>query len=234
MEVGIRMTRVDVGWIDPGYVAGHFAWSIASSTADMQYFGIMGQVHRFSTSLPAYGRNIVVDGFLKGDSEWLWFVDSDMVFSKGHVQQLLTTAEGMDAKVVSGLAFIFKDHSQPIPSYFVEDPSGKFYPPGELHLVNKVPDEPLFVSATGLASTLIHRDVFEAMTPPRDEAYRWFDQIHVRNNPRLAGEDVQFFIRAAEAGFPVCLDPKAETFHLKEIGIGRPDFDRYWELRESA
>jgi GT2 family glycosyltransferase len=184
-----------------------------------------------ATSIPAKGRNVLVTDFLAGDSDWLWMVDSDMVFDKGHAMKLVITARDMDVKIVSGLAFIFRDNSQPIPSWFTES-SGKFYPKGELHLIeNQIPDEPCVVAATGLASTLVHRDVFEAMEAPRDERWRWFDHIPLDGNDGLAGEDVQFFIRAREAGFDTVLEPRAETWHIKSIGVGRDSFDRFWELR---
>lgn len=225
----LKAQLIDAAWIDPGYVSGHFAHSIASTTADMDYFGCMGRIHRFATSLPALGRNILVQGFLEGKSEWLWMVDSDMVVDKGHPMKLWETAQEHEAKIVSGLSFIFKDSRQPIPSYFMAG-DGKFYPEGQLHLLNVVPDEPMKVAATGLASTLIHRDVFEAMEPPRHEDYRWFDQIPLEGNEKLSGEDTQFFIRAGALGFDTWLDPNAETWHIKSVGVGKADFFRHWEL----
>jgi hypothetical protein len=229
--MNLTAERIDLAWIDPGYVSGHFAHSIASAASDMDYFGCLGAIHRFPTSLPALGRNVLVQAFLDGEGEWLWMVDSDMVFDKGHVLKLWETAQDEDVKIVSGLSFIFKDSTIPIPSYFLAG-DGKFYRKGELHLVNVVPDAPMKVAATGLASTLVHRDVFEAMQAPRHEDYRWFDQIPLEGNDKLSGEDTQFFVRAAALGFDTYLDPNAETWHLKHVGIGKADFIRHWELRE--
>lgn len=224
--------KIDIAWIDPGYVPAQFAHSIASAAADMQYHECLGHVYRFGTSLPALGRNVIIrDGYLKNDSPWLWFVDSDMVFDKGHVMKLYETAKDMDAQIVSGLAFVFKDANMPIPSYFLEG-DGKFYEKDVLHMMNRVPDKPIEIAAAGFASVLIHRDVFEALQPPRHEAYRWFDQIMMPPNPTLSGEDTQFYVRAREAGFKAVLDPNAETWHLKTVGIGKADFFRHWELRE--
>lgn len=221
-----------MGWIDPGYTTGHFTHSISSAIADMVYFECFGNVHRMATSLPALGRNLIVEqGFLPQGADWLWFVDSDMVFDKGHVMKLWTTAQETESKIVSGLSFIFKNRSQPIPSYFVRS-DGTMFPKGQLQMMNVVPEEPIEVEATGLASSLIHRDVFEALLPPRDSDYRWFDQIPLEDNPHLSGEDVQFFIRAKAAGFKTVLDPNAETWHIKDVGVGKADFFQYWKLKE--
>jgi GT2 family glycosyltransferase len=218
--------KIDVGWIDPGYVTGHFAHSISSSIAQMQYHECFGNVHRLSSSLPTAGRNLLVDEFLKGDSDWLWMVDADMVFDQGHPMKLWEAASDNDAEMVSGLAFIFWENKQPVPSYFLEDEHGA------LNIVyNAIPDSACEVAATGLASSLIHRKVFEALTPPRHPKYRWFDQIElIANVEGLSGEDTQFFVRAREAGFKLILEPTAETWHVKNVGIGKADFYRFWEL----
>lgn len=226
--------RVDIAWIDPGYTSGHFAHSIAMAAAELQYFGAFGRAHRMAASIPAAGRNALVAEFLKFDSEWLWMVDADMVFSHGHPIQLLETAQDMGVKIVSGLAFIWRKQEQPVPSYFLEG-DGKFYPTGELHLVeNKIPDEPTEVAATGLATSLIHRDVFEAMQPLRDEHYRWFDYPMMPPNQHVMGEDTQFFVRARQLGFDVVLEPRAETWHVKEHGVGRDAFEKYWAIARGA
>lgn len=227
------MERIDIGYIDPGYTIGEFAHNLAATAADMSYFGCLGRIHRVPSSLPALGRNMVVEAFLGGDSEWLWFVDSDMMVDKGHPMKLWHTAQDTGAKIVSGLAFIFEAKTQPIPSYFLIS-DGKFYPKGQLQLMNVVPDGPAVVAATGLASTLIHREVFEAMEAPRHRDYRWFDQIPLEDNPTLSGEDTQFFLRAAKLGYVTILDPNAETSHMKTVPVNRQSFDRYWELRRES
>jgi len=222
--------KIDVGWIDPGMVHAGFALSIASAIADMQYFECFGRVYRMGTSIPANGRSSIVWQFLRGDSPWLWMVDSDMVFDKGHPMKLWNTAQEYDVKIVSGLAFIFRDSQQPVPSYFMRG-DGIVFSEDTLWIPNNlVPEEPITVAAAGMASTLIHRDVFEAIEAERDEKYRWFDQIERPGNDGLLGEDVSFFIRAGEAGFEQVLDPDAETGHLKEITLSKKDFDRYYEL----
>ena len=222
--------RIDVGWIDPGVVPGDFALSIASTVADMQYHECLGKLYRKAASLPGLGRNQIVEEFLQGENPWLYMVDSDMILDKGHVMKLWITAQDYDVKIVSGLAFIFLKQEQPIPSYFMWG-DGTAIQEGVLWIPhNFIPDEPFTVAATGMASTLIHRDVFEAVEAERTETYRWFDQIERPPNEGLLGEDVSFFIKAGEAGFEQVLDPNAETAHLKQIPLSKKDFNRFWEL----
>jgi hypothetical protein len=70
------------------------------------------------------------------------------------------------------------------------------------------------------------------MQPARHGSYRWFDLLlDTTSNEGVSGEDTQFFIRAKEIGYDLMINPDAETWHIKEIGIGRSDWERYWELQ---
>lgn len=219
--------KISVAWIDPGYVEGDFAHSLASVVGAMSYFGCLGEVYRGSSSRPNASRNMVVNQFLEGEADWLWMVDADMVFSEqDHPMRLWAAASEHGADMVSGLTFIFHNRNQPTPSMFIEKD-------GELaRIINKVPSQPMEIRACGLASVLIHRRVFEAMDAPRHESMRWFDEIPLPQADGIAGEDVQFFVRATDLGFKLMLEPSACTQHIKKIGIGLADFHRFWELQE--
>jgi hypothetical protein len=213
-------------------VHGTFAASIAASTRDLEYHGAMGMIHNVQSSLLVHARNALCERFLNlSSSPWLWFVDSDMVFDHGHPMKLWEVASEYDVKLVSGLAFIFKDGQQPVPSIFYSNPEND-----ELRLaLNRIPDKPAVVPATGFASVLIHRDVLETMQPARHPMYRWFDLLeNITTNDGIAGEDVGFFVRAKQYGFDLMVQPEAETGHIKSITISKMDFDRYWQLQESA
>ena len=219
---------ISIGWIDPGNVEGEFAHSLASVTGAMSYFGCLGEIHRATSSRPNASRNMMVREFLETDHPWLWMVDSDMVFSEqDHPMRLWQCASEHDADMVTGLTFIFHNAHQPTPSIFIEQN-------GEIaRILNRVPTEPIEIRACGLASVLIHRRVFEAMEAPRHESMRWFDEIELSLAEGIAGEDVQFFVRATDLGFKLMLEPSAKTQHIKKVGIGYDSFLRYWELQEA-
>ena len=220
--------RISIGWIDPGTVEGEFAHSLASVVGAMSYFGCLGEIHRASSSRLNASRNMVVKEFLETEHPWLWMVDSDMVFNEqDHPMQLWECASEYDADMVTGLAFIFHNYNQPTPSFFVRSPEGEIQ-----RIMNRVPKEPMQVLACGLASVLIHRRVFEAMPAVRDEGLRWFDELPIEGAEGIAGEDVGFFCRANDLGFKLMLEPAATTQHIKKIGVGLNDFNRYWELAE--
>ncbi len=223
--------KITIGWIDPGYVIGEFATSIAKQARDMEYFGCMDQIARHSSSLPLRSKNQMVQSWLEGtDSPWLWMVDADMVFDEGHVMKLWECANEHDAKIVSGLAFIFKHSGKPAPSFFVwGDQAGEKWDERDLVSAhNWVPDEPIEIAASGLASVLVHRDVFEALEADFHESYRWFHTYKLNHKGDPYGEDLQFFVRTQELGFKHMLEPRARTWHGKIIGVGYDDWARAW------
>jgi hypothetical protein len=166
------------------------------------------------------------------DSPWLWFVDADMVFDKGHPMKLWEAASEYEADVVSGLAFIYKDSKYPVPSYFYRGAEGDL-----LQHYNRLPESGEVIAASGFASVLIHRRVVEAMQAPRHEDYRWFDFLPNKdigiNADEMTGIDVQFFIRAAALGFRVVAEPLAKTAHQENIFITESEWERTWASQSS-
>lgn len=225
----VEAEKISVGWVDPETVEGQFTQSLASVVGAMSYFGCFGSVHRASSSRPNVSRNMVIDDFLKTDHPWLWMVDSDMTFDEpDHPMRLWSCASEYGADIVAGLTFIHHNGNQPAPSFFYRD--------GEdiKRVLWPIPEEPMQILASGLASVLIHRRVFEAMETVRSPELRWFDEIPLDGAEGIAGEDVQFFVRANELGFKMMLEPNASTQHIKRIRVGRQAFDRFWELQSTA
>lgn len=221
--------KIDIGWCARDNVHSNFAASIAGQAADMQYFEALGNIHATTgVSLLARGRNLNVVEFLKGDSDWLWAVDTDMMFDKGHWLKLYNMAEETGADMVTGLTFIFHN-GRLIPSLFYENTmDGALVKDG-----NNLPDNGAEVAASGMASVLIHRRVFEGMEPARHPDYRWFDQT-LTEQGRMSGEDTHFFTRAREAGYTLRVCTEAETWHMKSVGLGKGDFLKQRELREQG
>ncbi len=222
--------RISIGWVDPEQVSGHFAHSIATQARDLEYFGSAGRIHRASASQPIVARNRICQDFLDDDdAEWLWMVDADMVFDKGHVMKLWSAASEHDVKMVTGLAFIYMESKMPVPSLFHEQEDGSLR-----LLFNYVPSETAEVAACGLASVLVAREVLESMEAPRHPDYRWFDFLLNEdvgiNNDEMTGIDVQFFVRARQLGYTLMVEPSAETHHIEEMAIGVDEWKRAWQI----
>jgi hypothetical protein len=220
--------RIAIGWIDPEQVSGWFAQSVAAAARDLEYFGSAGKILRQTAAQPIDARNNLVRTFLEEtDDDWLWMIDADMTFDKGHVMKLWTAAFDHDVKIASGLAFIWRPEG-PVPSTFYQKDDGSMWIPYDY-----IPEESSPVDATGLASLLVHRDVFEAMQGGRHPRNRWFD-FYLNDEVGITGDamtgiDVAFCLRARELGFPMVLEPNAKTKHLETIFIDQDRWEQVWK-----
>ncbi len=162
-------------------------------------------------------RNNIARSFMVNkDTDWLFFWDVDVVVrDREFFDKLIETSEKFDAKVVAGVYRLKGlDHLYP-----VTGDDGKNIKLGELK-------EPRLVQSAATGLMMIHREVIEKIPPP------WFQ---VTNLPEggVWPEDFNFCRLAREAGFKVAVDPRFETFHVKEVlkkhsmDITMEDFNKY-------
>lgn len=149
-------------------------------------------------------RNLCVKQFLTPgrEVEWLWFVDSDMVFSPDTPYRLMDSANVLGAKIMSALYF----------GYPLGTEIDKLYPIWFKRKAQEIYfDKPQVLDWVGMGCCIIHRDVFLMMTGIEDG--KWFTYAPV--NGEFAGEDVCFCLKAAEYGFDTWGDPAIVAGHLK-------------------
>ena len=174
-------------------------------------------------------RTAVIRAFLEEtDSEWAWFLDTDMVFGSEILPRLLKTAQAKKAKVVAGLCFILNKKAGSIyPNiYIYHDPRQ----PGEARYRHAAtwPDEPFEVDGTGGACLLVHREVLEAVGEKyKDRGYPWQEEWQDPNTGDMEGEDLVFCQKIKACGYAIWYDPGAAVGHLKEVVIGPKDYAAY-------
>lgn len=158
-------------------------------------------------------RNEVVRQFLaRSDADWLWFVDTDMVFKPDTVERLLEFADPDKAPIVGGLCFSV-DQGRLFPTMYglVGDPTN----PEVIRFHEWPPDSMFQVAATGTGCLLIHRTVLKRMLDERfNAAFPWFQETHHADRP--VGEDVTFCWRANLLEIPVHVNTGVHIGHVKE------------------
>ncbi len=176
-------------------------------------------------------RNNLTETFLATPTEWLFWMDSDMTFSKETLVELFKVAEEKDAKIVTGVYYQRKGLNFPVlwsRGADLED-GGKSCDDSPRAITNKYvgsflfphPDkqEPAKAHAAGFGCVLVHRTVFEMMNRP------WFKFL-----PKICSEDFYFFVEAAELGFQLWYTPKPELGHIGDSPvITKKDFHKNLE-----
>jgi len=151
----------------------------------------------------AIARNKLVE-FSK-DSDYLLFLDSDMVMPPDLIERLLSH----DKEVVSAMAYQRKYPFKPTILKLVKEPAD--YAPA------KIEEELQEVDAVGCACLLIKTDVFKKLDPP------YFD-FSVYKQGQAVGEDIKFCQKLKEKGIKIFVDTELECGHITDRVITRYDF----------
>lgn len=194
--------RVAIGYVHPLMVNAHFSHSVLNAVREYGY----ETISVMSGPNISRARNLVVEHFLKTDSEKLFMVDTDMVFAVDAIERL-----DKDAKsIVSG--FCFTGGEQPKPSMYRRVISGPDR--GMYQSVSEWTTDSLFqVDVVGSACVLISRTVLTRIGRDRSNVVRWFQEIE--RDGQLIGEDFVFCERAAEVGYPTFVDTSVQVGHVK-------------------
>jgi hypothetical protein len=183
---------------------------------------------QFSGANICKARNQMVKDFLDNEhAEWLWILDSDATFPPDALDCLLADADVTDRPIVGALAHQRRgktdDKYQPIldasgrqvvevlpTMYKIEyDAEGNWVGYREVVSYTLGLNE---VDATGCHCLLVHRNVFEKIESTHP--YRWFREDEIAPET-VAGEDIWFCVEARKCGFPIFVDTRLESGHVK-------------------
>lgn len=176
------------------------------------------------------GRNAAVQHFLdKTESEWLFFVDTDMGFQADAIEQLLFAADMVHRPVVGGLCFALKHMTPdamggfkvlPVPTLFEfakNDEQGYgfanrfIYPPETL----------VRVAGTGAAFLLIHRWVLDRLRGAYGDT--WFNLVAYGDGTQVS-EDLSFCWRLGEQDIPIHVHTGVKVTHHKQLWLSESDY----------
>lgn len=146
-------------------------------------------------------RNQMVEEFLGTGADYLLMVDTDMVFTPGHLRRLVA----LDTDVAAA-AYMFDLGRL---DAAVDTPDGI-----KTLLSDPLPDGPGQVDYAGSGFMLVKREVFEKI------GGNWFDHITLEDDAKTwLWEDWSFCKRVKEAGFHIWLDPNCRPGHLKIVTL---------------
>lgn len=174
-------------------------------------------------------RNLLAETFLKGSSEWIFWMDSDMTFPEDTLVKLFKVAEDKKAKMVTGIYYQRKGLNYPVLWSRGEEleesgtKTGLHSPRAKTNkyvgtFVFPHPDkqQPFKVHAAGFGCVLVHRSVFEVMARP------WFKFLKGE-----CSEDFYFFVAAQELGYELWAEPTIDLGHIGDAPvIKKADFHR--------
>jgi GT2 family glycosyltransferase len=175
-------------------------------------------------------RNKLVAAWLReGQSDWLFWIDTDMGFAPDTVDRLFEAADPELRPVVGGLCFTQREEEsdgmggwrcRATPTVFdwtvLDDGQMGFsvrwdYPP----------DQVTRCGGTGSACVLIHRSVFERI----DAKFgAWYDRVPNPSMGQVLSEDLSLCLRAGALDIPVHVHTGVKTTHQKTLWLAEDDY----------
>lgn len=171
----------------------------------------LAQKHPEAKIVQSIGNDIAAQrnqAVLQAEGDWIWFIDTDMVFAPEIIDRLLRH----EVDVVQALCL--KRHPPHQPILWERDPNTEVdFPTGRPRLIE--------VACVGSGGTLYRRRVFEAIKGP------WFEGI-------LGVEDINFARKIVEAGFKLYTDLTTPVGHTTPMVIWPERQDETWGIRYDA
>lgn len=167
------------------------------------------------------GRNVISKAFMESDCQYLWFLDSDMVFDPRQVLMMLSALdEHKDAGLIAGM-YTKRDGSM-TPLVGLLDDKGN--PPAiDTHIDWLLEHRGQVVDASLMPTgfMFIRREAFEKLEPPyfyRDWPWRTNDEAHPSMKDKMMSSDNVFVRDVREvAGMKTLAHLGVELGHLGEV-----------------
>jgi hypothetical protein len=219
---------VALGWCDNGTTDGKFTEGLTTAIIAGPANGMM-----INTSIRVQGnqigrqRQVLFDHWAdKIKTDWLLWVDSDIVLNLDSMKLLWQTADKINRPVVSGVYFISKENEgtlmRPFPVLFdnVNEFQIKYHHPLPENQVLKV-------DCAGFGFVLMHKSI----VPKMREAHPgkgMFMETGDGVDDHFVGEDIIFFRRMEKAGIPLHAHTGALVKHIKRFSLDYDYYALYW------
>jgi hypothetical protein len=166
------------------------------------------------------------------DSDWLFWIDTDMGFAPDAVDRLLEVADPRRRPIVGGLCFAQKEtkpdglggyRCEPRVTIFdfIQSPEQTGFMARTRYPINTV----VQCAGTGSACILIHRSVLQRIFDEFGPI--WYDRIPNPSTGKLFGEDLSFCMRTQALNIPLFVHTGVKTNHLKQLWLQEADYWSY-------
>jgi hypothetical protein len=214
----MEQETISIAWCDNGMVDGKFMQGV---TDVMLKSGI-----NFTSTLRSQGNQIarqretvITYWYDKTDTEWLLWVDSDVVISPDKFKLLWDNKDAKERPMVTGVYFTTDTPEEPLmipmPTVFdfVDDNDGGF----GLKRVHPLPENKLIqIGAAGMGFILMHRSVVERIRAILPDAQLFME---MGRGTKFIGEDIYFFALCEKAEVPLFCHTGATAPHMKRFSF---------------
>lgn len=217
MTEGTKQESVSLAWCDNGNVDGKFMQGVADV--------LLKSGVEFSTTLRSQGNQIARQReyvirywYDKNTSDWLLWVDSDVVISPEKFLRLWEKKDAEKRPIVTGVYFTTTNPEEPlmVPLPTVFQFAEKNGVMGILPIHPLPKDKFIKVGAAGMGFVLMHRSVVDRIVQNVPDVAMF---LEVGSEKTFVGEDIYFFALCEKAGIEVWCDTGATVPHMKRFSF---------------
>ena len=218
---------VSIVWCDNGMVDGKFMQGI---TDVMLKSGVT-----FSSTLRSQGNQIarqrqtVIDyWYEKSKSEWLLWVDSDVVISPETFRLLWDNKDAKERPLVSGVYFTTDNPEEPlmIPMPTVFNFTNKGDGTFGLSRVHPLPENQIIkADAAGFGFILMHRSIIKKVKAVAPDGQMFME---MGRGTKFIGEDIFFFALCDKAEVPLYCHTGALAPHMKRFSFDEHYYNAFF------
>jgi len=218
---------VALGWCDNGMVDGKFAEGVMFTMLHEKNL-IVDTVRAQGNQIARQRQSLMDEWYKLNSTEWLLWVDSDIVLTPDVFKMLWDTADKLTKPIVTGTYFISKENEQsmmaPFPCLFTESEDE-----WNLKYVHPLPDNKVIkVDCAGMGLVLMHRNVVTTLRKkfPGESVF-----AETLLADKFTGEDIAFFRHVKQAGIPVYAHTGATVKHMKRFALDENYYHNFWQIQ---
>lgn len=222
---------LSIGWCDNGLTDGKFTEGLIYTTMQAPAFGMMvNNAVRVQGNQIGRQRQALFDKWADEiKTDWLLWVDSDIVLTIDVLKKLWDTADKVARPVVCGVYFISKENEQsvmqPMPALFNE------YEDNEnlVQYIHPLPDNQIIpVDNAGLGLTLMHKSCVPKLREVSPDYSLFAEKEGLKD--KFISEDIVFFRNLKKAGIQVHANTGARVKHMKRFALDERYYKMYWSF----
>jgi GT2 family glycosyltransferase len=220
---------ITLAWCDNGSVQGGFANGIANTIIDAPNNNInIKNTIRVNGNQIGRQRQILFDHWADHiKTDWLLWVDSDIIISCDSVKMLCDIADKEKRPVVTGTYFVSNQNEQtlmePRPSLYME--TGDEF---QTYVVHPLPENVVIpVDVAGFGFMLMHRSIVEPVRMAADGHSVFAEKQN--SVTQFVSEDVVFCRYLKKAGIQLYAHTGAIVPHMKTFSFDDNYYKIYWD-----
>lgn len=219
---------VTFAWCDGGTVEGRFASGIINTMLDANRRGIrvVSSIRVQGNQIARQRQSLIDYWYDKMQTDWLMWIDSDIVMSTEAFMLLWDSAEKKSKPLVTGVYFVSQENEQtlmePTPALYM-DTDNKYV----TRAIHPLPQNQLIpIDVGGFGFVLMHRSIVPKVREVSGEFSMFGENQQAAK--KFISEDVSFFRRVKEAGIQAYAHTGAHVQHLKTFSFDINYYHMYW------